>query len=370
MKRQISLIFTLAILVTVIIFAGCGKNGDDPDVTDLVISTRWTAMTDSETRTISAVAYDSDGAVEADMEWSSSNPSVATVSGGIISAFSAGTALITASAGGVSSEPCTLQVADEWILYSDSIGLRVITPDNEIDHAIPGTYPAVGPMLWHRDGIIYEAEALHSFSYLYFKPFDTESSVFVFDGYVEPISDMRFSNDGEILLTKYLSYSFYKFPGPTGLSSSIDNYVDFTVSNVDLREFDVSPSGGGMIVDASTPVGPRMFFISSDGVPGDTLLTTSGKCPRFSPDGSTIAYINTGRIWLADVATLIAEEFISEGSSIEGLCWAPDGDDIAICVRNVLGKYEMWLGNISTGVSEKLTNARPSKEGYFPQWVD
>ena len=362
-------------LFALVLFWGCGDNGSNPpnndDVTDIAISTRWTAMTDSETRTISAKAYDSDGVeVEADIQWSSSAPSVATVDGGTICGVGAGIALITAEAGGATSEPCTVHVADQWILYSGNDGLRIITPDNETDLAIPGTHAAKGPVLWQGQGIMFAAAAPYTFSYLYFRPFDAESSIFVFDGYIEPIYDIRPSATGGYLITKYLAYSIFSLPSATGLSASIDDYVDLTVPDVDLREFDPSPSGDSYIVDATLPSGPRMIFLSSDGTPSDTLLHTNGKCPRFSPDGSSIAYGNTGRLWLADVATLTRSELLSEGSSIDGLCWAPDGDAIAMCVRNALGNYELWICDPSTGTKEKLTNAQTAEEYYLPQWLD
>ncbi|MCD6501556.1 hypothetical protein J7L01_03060, partial [bacterium] len=191
-------------LFALALFWGCGEKGSNPpnndDVTDIAISTRWTAMTDSETRTISAKAYDSDGVeVEADIQWSSSAPSVATVGGGTICGVSAGIALITAEAGGATSEPCTVYVADQWILYSGNDGLRIITPDNETDLAIPGTHAAKGPVLWQSQGIMFAAAAPYTFSYLYFRPFDAESSVFVFDGFIEPIYDIRPSAMGGYL---------------------------------------------------------------------------------------------------------------------------------------------------------------------------
>ncbi len=365
MKKLIFVALFFAIMLI-----SCG-NGTDPeaDITSVNISTNWLAMTDSETKAISATAFDGAAQVSATFSWSSSNESAATVSNGIVTGRGAGTALITASCGDIVSEPCTVFVADEWIVYSSSEGLRMITPENTRDMAIPGTFAAKGPLLWRDDGVVYAAKAQFTFSYLYFRPFDGSESEFVFSGLIEPIYDLRESPTGRILMTKYLAYAMFSFPSAENLGSNINEYVDFVMSNVDIREFDVAPSGG-YFIDATTHTGPRMIFISSTGAPGDTLLLSNGKCPRFSPDGSRIAYGSTGRLWVADATTLEKSELLSEGSSIDGLSWSPDGARIAMCVRNTLGNYELWLGDAATGAKQKLTSAQSSDEKFFPQWLD
>ncbi|MCK5833537.1 PD40 domain-containing protein [bacterium] len=359
------------ILSLAAMLCSCGNNGNNPEseVTDVELGSNWLFMTDSESIAISASAFNGEVAVSADFDWSSSDASVAIVSDGIITGIGAGTALITADAEGVSSEPCTIHVADEWILYSGSDSLRIITPDNTRDMAIPGTYSAIGAILRFDDGIIYVAEAQYTFNYLYFRPFNSNNTQFVFSNFIEPIYDLRLSSAGNILMSRYLSYSIFSFPSASGLVNDLNSYIDFTLGNVDIREFDVSPSGG-FIIDATTSAGPRMLFVSSDGEPGDTLLTTNGKSPRFSPDGTKIAYGNTGRIWLADVETMTRTELLSEGSSIDGISWSPDGTHIAMCVRNALGQYELWVGNASTGEKVKLTEAEPSNEHFSPQWIE
>jgi len=352
-------------------FSACEKSSSpDVDVTDVLISTDWLAITDSETVTISARTFDGGTSVNAPIIWKTSDAQVATVSGGAVSGRGDGVALITAEAGGVESEPCSVHVAGEWIVYSGAESLRMITPDNTRDMAVPGTFPAELPILRLPTGIVYAGAAdITPYSYLLFRPFDGDSTERVFADRIEPIRDIRRSPSGNILLSKFGGNAIYSFPSARGLSGEIDDYIALAFDGVDIREFDVSPSGG-YIVDATTPVGPRMLFLSATGAPLDTLITTNGRCPRFSPDGSKVAYGSSARLWIADVATLVRSELLSEGLAIEGLSWSPDGARIAICVRNPLGKYDLWIGNTTTGATQRLTNAEPADKRYFPHWAD
>ena len=67
------------------------------------------SMTVGQTRTLRAVILPTD-AVETNVEWRSSNVSVATVSNGVVKAVSAGTAVITASVGDL-SDTCSVSVS-------------------------------------------------------------------------------------------------------------------------------------------------------------------------------------------------------------------------------------------------------------------
>ena len=146
-----------------IMILGCGDdngtNGDDGDVASVEISANWTALTTSQTRTLTASARDDAGdPVSADITWSSSDESVVAVSGGVLTPAGTGSAAITAEAGGVSSSPCSAFVAEDWIIYSDTEGLRIITPDNERDMAIPETEMAKSSIVWGGNLVAYVAE--------------------------------------------------------------------------------------------------------------------------------------------------------------------------------------------------------------------
>lgn len=87
-------------------------------------------MRDDQTRIFSAITYNSENQlILSPITWSSSNSSVATVSSGLVTALSAGSATITASSGGV-SETINIEVTDsslELINLNSSLGLDLYT---------------------------------------------------------------------------------------------------------------------------------------------------------------------------------------------------------------------------------------------------
>lgn len=84
-----------------------------------------TAVNEGATRTITATTYPSDATVT----WRSSNTSVATVNGGVVTAINAGTTTITASvtdSSGTYSATCTVYVKFQtvYMLYGINTATR------------------------------------------------------------------------------------------------------------------------------------------------------------------------------------------------------------------------------------------------------
>lgn len=366
--------FALLILFTTILFMGCSEEGD---VTGINLSTDWIAMTMSETRTISASAQ---GGGDVDIEWQSSDESVAMVSGGIITPVGPGTANITASGAEFTSDPCKVHVAEEWILYTDGSQLRVITPDDSTDLIFEGTEvndtEIEGPMLWMDEGIVFHTLAPFNYSYLWFKDFCDDDANKVTGDTIEPIYDIRPNLEEGVFLTVY--QDIHTLDPTTTYSEYVNSeHLYFSSPELKMEGLDISPDGSQFVTACRIGTSPRMILFNLDGEfsePVDTMsITYMAVCPRFNPDGDKIAYgyaTTVGRLWLIDISGGTPENVISEGQEIAGLDWSPDGSEIVMCVRNMANEYELWIGDPVSGSTRKLNSAASSNEPYFPQWVD
>jgi len=372
-------LYLTLIAVFFALFSGCSGNGDG-DPTSIELSTTWIAMTTSETRQLEATIYSDGNIVDADIEWISGDNSIATVSGGVISPVDTGIVEITALSGAIESEPCSVHIAEEWILYSDGTQLRVITPDNDRDMAIPGTalseYDIDGPMVWLENGIAYHTLAPFNYSYLWYRPFGSEQAHMVTGDTIEPIYDIRPNLTGGIFLTVYQDIHTLN-PSQTFSQYINADHLYYTRSGVKLEDFDISPDGASFVSACRLGTSPRFVLFDLDGAasePTDTLpVAYMASCPRFNPTGDKIAYgyaTTVGRVWLIETSGGSAVNIISEGQEVAGLDWSPDGTRLVMCIRNMVNEYELWIGDPETGATQKLTNAESSSERYFPQWVD
>jgi formylglycine-generating enzyme required for sulfatase activity len=114
----------LCLLATLgMIFTGCSTGGDDDDddgsvpvaVSGVSLNKSVTAIVVGSSETLIAIITPTDAANQ-NVNWSSNNESVATVSGGVVNAVSAGTAVITVTTedGGYTAT-CTVTVTDYGI---------------------------------------------------------------------------------------------------------------------------------------------------------------------------------------------------------------------------------------------------------------
>jgi Tol biopolymer transport system component/tRNA A-37 threonylcarbamoyl transferase component Bud32 len=98
-----------------------------------------------------------------------------------------------------------------------------------------------------------------------------------------------------------------------------------------VAQADWHPDGKRMVISVLTPEGARLEF-----PPGHVLFQQSGGWighPRFSPDGSSIAFENhpilgndDGSIDLIDMNG--SHTVLSTNASVEGLAWRPDGKEV------------------------------------------
>lgn len=120
LRRNIARTMTTALLA---LLAACGGGGDagtssaaadppPPSIATILVSLANAGLAVGQTRTLGAEAKDQNGAVVSGVSfsWSSSNSSVASVVDGVVTAASPGSAEITASSAGVTSNTVTLKV--------------------------------------------------------------------------------------------------------------------------------------------------------------------------------------------------------------------------------------------------------------------
>ncbi len=363
----------IIVVAAIFLVSGCSDQGD---IIGITLSTNWIAMTTSQTRSITATTQGGNASIE----WHSSDESIAIVNDGIITAISKGTVAITASTDDISSEPCSVHIAEDWILYSDGDQLRLISPDDSLELAIPGTggaeFNIKGPLLWTNQGIVYTTLAPFNYSYLWFLPFDGAVSRMITPDTIEPIYDIRPSPAGGVFLTVYQDIHSLN-PTQTFPEYINSEHLYYSRSGVKMEGLDISADGTKFITACRLGTSPRLILFDLDGEssqPIDTLqVTYLAACPRFNPTGDKIAYgyaTTVGRVWTINVSGGAPSNVITEGQEIAGISWSPDGTQLAMCVRNVLNQYELWIGNPSTGGTRKLTSAQPSPRPYFPQWID
>ena len=101
MKRFDSLFFALCVFLAASASSSCTKEKADPiiDVESVTVSPSSVVIEIGSTSILTASVFPSD-ATDQSIEWTSSNPIVAIVNDGIVTAISAGEATITASSGG------------------------------------------------------------------------------------------------------------------------------------------------------------------------------------------------------------------------------------------------------------------------------
>jgi Tol biopolymer transport system component len=96
-------------------------------------------------------------------------------------------------------------------------------------------------------------------------------------------------------------------------------------------------------------------------VVADTIPDISIQCPRFSPDGSQIAFIKTqlglrGEVWAVDLATGMARPLVADRPAENPLdvAWINGGRDLAY-LTNRSGSYSLWYVDFAKSTINPLT---------------
>ena len=111
--------------------------------------------------------------------------------------------------------------------------------------------------------------------------------------------------------------------------------------------------------------------LSAAGPPTPLIQSTAiNRLPRFSPDGSHLAYVSyrsgSGEVWLADADGQNERQLTNLRAHIAGFPrWSPDGKRIAFHAR-VPSYSQIYVLDVGSGIPRQLTN--DSSESGTPSW--
>ncbi|MGA8439821.1 MAG: protein kinase [Candidatus Sulfotelmatobacter sp.] len=133
-----------------------------------------------------------------------------------------------------------------------------------------------------------------------------------------------------------------------------------------VAQADWHPDGKRMIISVSSPAGPRLEF-----PPGHVIYQQNAGWlghPRFSPDGSMIAFENhpiagndDGQVDLLDMSG--KHSVIFKSSSVEGLAWSPDGKELWFAATET-GGWADTLFAVRPGGKPRVVLTSPSIRLY------
>ncbi len=142
--------------------------------------------------------------------------------------------------------------------------------------------------------------------------------------------------------------------------------ITYEPSQGEIRMPHWSP-GGNKIVHIRSLVGTfssEIFIMDSNGTnPNRLTFNSATDChPRYSPDGTKIAFWSDGNLWVMDATGSNLRQLTTQGiDATFGLpfSWSPDGKGIVYTVYRsndwTYANGVLWIVNIETGMKRQLT---------------
>ena len=154
------------------------------------------------------------------------------------------------------------------------------------------------------------------------------------------------------------------------LDEEVRNYRIYTVNAntgglrvlTEGARADWSPDGRRIVFDTGTGLPgfvPAVEVVNADGT-GTRLLADSATQPRFSPDGTQIAFDSDGRIWTMN-ANGSDQKQLTEGLAP---AWSPNGHMIAFLRGS--SPYQLYVMNVDGTGQRQLAPSRASE--LDPDW--
>jgi len=156
-----------------------------------------------------------------------------------------------------------------------------------------------------------------------------------------------------------------------------DKTLSFSVNEATWMSLDVSPQGDRLVIE----VLGDLYLLPIEG--GQAIPLSTGmhfdSTPRFSPDGSQIAFISDRHgpddLWImpanisndddsdADAQAPVKLTSSTWDTQLTSPTWSPDGRSIVISKTvGSLGTFELWTYHIDGGSGVQITKAKPSED--------
>ncbi len=145
--------------------------------------------------------------------------------------------------------------------------------------------------------------------------------------------------------------------------------IDIDTTEGSWMSVDISPDGSQLVFDLLGDI----FLIPVAG--GEATALTSGMAwdmqPRFSPDGTRIAFISdrdgAENLWTMDIQDKALDQITSEDFRlVHNPAWSPDGDYIAVrkhfTRQRSLGAGEIWLYHVAGGKGIQLVDRQTDQK--------
>ena len=158
-----------------------------------------------------------------------------------------------------------------------------------------------------------------------------------------------------------------------GLPLKPERTVEFTTDEGTWLSLDVSPDGKILLFDMLG----QLYTVPIAG--GEAKRLTSGMGfngqPRFSPDGTKIAFISdrggAENLWIADADGSHAKQLSKdEQSEFASPAWLPDGNFVIVSRQTQLpaGNFELWTYHVEGGTGFVLVKSKEKPDAPPERW--
>jgi len=146
-----------------------------------------------------------------------------------------------------------------------------------------------------------------------------------------------------------------------------DRTLQFSVDQATWMSIDVSPDGQQLVMD----VLGDLYLLPLEGGSAEPVSVGMGfdSQPRFSPDGSHLAFISdrsgSQQVWLLALASGEFRKLtsVSDRMELASPSWSPDGRHLVVSQGTFdLATYELWAYAVDGGSGVQLTRAKPKAD--------
>ncbi|MCG8468249.1 MAG: prolyl oligopeptidase family serine peptidase [Gemmatimonadetes bacterium] len=161
--------------------------------------------------------------------------------------------------------------------------------------------------------------------------------------------------------------------GAADLELTLDNIHRTTAG---ARTVAVSPDGRRVAITGTGPDGPGIYVTAtapadrSDAMGTEPRLWVRGTSPSWAPDGSRIAFLRDGDLWVAAVDELEGRRLTSRLDGTRAPAVSPDGERVAF-YSSESGHQDIWLVPADgSAAARRLTEAAMSLDDprFVPTW--